>query len=105
LHMIDTDTGSTNNMSSEELPFNSQMVKNTCESLTVLMEKVLLHMYSTVYREKRTKLVDTMPRSRVAFKFNVEEIYSADMKQREDEQTVLQKAPPPGGGGAKSARR
>jgi hypothetical protein len=110
LHMIDADSIVKSGASSaEELPFNSQLVKNTCEGLIVLMDKVLLHMYSTVYNETRgARLVDTLPRSRVCFKFNVQEIYSTDMKTREDEKTVLQKAPPPQaaggrGGGASSS--
>jgi hypothetical protein len=103
LHMVDTDTGSSNKMSSEELPFNSQMVKNTCEGLCSLMDKVLTHLYSTVYREKGAALADTLPRNRVAFAFNVEEIYSADMKQREDEVATLQKPPPGGRTGASAS--
>jgi len=103
LHMIDAEQGGKSGAASaDELPFNSQLVKNTCEGLIVLMEKVLLHMYSTVYHEARgARLVDTLPRSRVSFKFNVQEIYSADMKTREDEKTVLQKAPPPQAGGGR----
>jgi hypothetical protein len=104
LHMIDADQGGKPGAASaDELPFNSQLVKNTCEGLIVLMDKVLLHMYSTVYSEKREALVDTLPRSRVSFKFNVQEIYSADMKTREDEKTVLQKGAPPSSRGAASS--
>jgi hypothetical protein len=94
LNLIDSDTGSSRNMSNEDLPFSSEMVKNTCESLTSIMSKVLLHLYSTVYHGDHSKLKGSIDASRVRFMFITEELYSESMRNREDEQTLLQKAAP-----------
>lgn len=100
LHLLDTESGSSKNMTAEDLPFSSEMVKNTCESLLTLMRKVLLHTYSVVYYEEYACNVGPVPGSSVEFTFATEELYSSNMKLREDERTVLQKAPPVGGSNA-----
>lgn len=96
LHLMDTDTGSSRNISNEDLPFSSEMVKNTCESLTTLMYKVLLHMYSTVYHADDAKLKGAVAATKVRFRFSTEELYSENMRNREDDKTRLQKACPTG---------
>ena len=93
LHILDSDSGSSRTMTAEDLPFSSEMVKNTCESLLTLMRKVLLHTYSAVYYEERAAKIGTVSMSEVEFVFAAEELYSKAMKQREDEKTVLQKGP------------
>lgn len=94
LHLMDTDTGSSRNISNEDLPFSSEMVKNTCESLTTLMYKVLLHMYSTVYHKDDAKRRGAVAASKVQFRFATEELYSENMRKREDDKTRLQKTGP-----------
>jgi hypothetical protein len=91
LHLIDSNTGTSRNISNDDLPFSSEMVKNTCESLTSIMSKVLLHMYSTVYHGEYSKRIGLVSGNRVRFRFNTEELYSENMKNREDEKTMLQK--------------
>lgn len=93
LHMIDSESGTSRNMTSEDLPFSSEMVKNTCESLLTLMRKVLLHTYSAVYYEEHAAKIGPVTTSRVDFTFAAEELYSKDMKQREDQKIVMQKGP------------
>ena len=93
LHLIDSDTGSTSrNMSADDLPFSSELVKNTCESLTKLMQKVLVHMYSSVYHGDEAKRLGAVAACRVRFLFATEELYSESMKYREDEKVRLQKS-------------
>jgi hypothetical protein len=75
-----------------DLPFTSQMVKNTCDNLIGLMSKVLLHMYSVIYHEKSAKVYGPRPVSTVRFQFAADELYSEQMKQREDDQVKLQKS-------------
>ncbi|KAJ1470491.1 hypothetical protein T484DRAFT_1753843 [Baffinella frigidus] len=99
LHLIDSDTGTSKNISNDNLPFSSEMVKNTCESLTSLMSKVLLHMYSTVYHKDHTQCKGPVPANRVRFRFSTEELYSENIKNREDDKTRLQKAGSPAGSG------
>jgi hypothetical protein len=94
LHLIDSDTGTSHNISNEDLPFSSEMVKNTCESLTAMMSKVLLHMYSTVYHGDHSKDKGVISANRVRFRFTTEELYSENMRKREDEKTMLQKTTP-----------
>ena len=94
LHVIDTESGGARNMSSDDLPFCSELVKNTCESLTRLMGKVLLHMYSTVYHEGLSRERGPVSTRKVRFLFTEEELYSVNMKEREDEKTLLEKPPP-----------
>ena len=94
LHLIDSDTGTSRNMSNDDLPFSSEMVKNTCESLTTLMQKVLLHMYSTVYHEDDAKRTGAVSASKVRFMFATEELYSESMRIREDDKVRLQKTTP-----------
>lgn len=91
IHLLDSDSGSSRNMTAEDLPFNSEMVKNTCESLLTLMRKVLLHTYSVVYYADHAVNIGPVSRSNVEFIFNAEELYSKSMRLREDEKTVLQK--------------
>ena len=93
LHLLDTDTGTSRNMTSEDLPFSSEMVKNTCESLLTLMRKVLLHTYSAVYHEEHAMKLGPVSSGQVQFIFVAEELYSKAMKIREDEKTILQKGP------------
>jgi hypothetical protein len=92
LHLIDSDTGTSRSIGNDDLPFSSEMVKNTCESLTKLMGKVLLHMYSTVYHEEKSRIMGPVPTSSVRFMFETEELYSESMRLREDERVRLQKA-------------
>ena len=92
LHLIDSDTGTSRSMSTADLPFSSEMVKNTCESLTKLMQKVLLHMYSSVYHEDESKRQGTVSASKVRFLFATEELYSESMRLREDDKVRLQKS-------------
>jgi hypothetical protein len=94
LHVIDSDSGGAKNLSSDDLPFCSELVKNTCESLTRLMGKVLLHMYSTVYHEDLSRDRGPVSSRKVRFVFTEEELYSENIKEREDEKTILQKPPP-----------
>ena len=94
LHVIDSNAGGARNMSSDDLPFCSELVRNTCESLTRLMGKVLLHMYSIVYHEALSRDRGPVSSRKVRFLFSEEELYSLRMKEREDEQTLLQKPPP-----------
>jgi hypothetical protein len=93
LHLIDSDSGSSRCMTVEDLPFSSEMVKNTCESLLTLMRKVLLHTYSAVYYEEHAAKIGPVATNTVQFVFAAEELYSEAMKLREDEKTVLQKGP------------
>jgi hypothetical protein len=90
--LIDCDSGTSKMMSGEDLPFMSEMVKNTCGSLTTLMAKVLLHLYSTIYHNESSRALGPRPPSTVRFMFNAEELYSESMKQREDEMVHLQKS-------------
>ncbi|KAJ1465608.1 hypothetical protein T484DRAFT_1757291 [Baffinella frigidus] len=99
LHLIDSDTGTSRNISNDDLPFSSEMVKNTCENLTGVMSKVLLHLYSTVYHGDSAKLKKSTTTSNVRFKFTTEELYSENMKNREDDRTKLQKADHSSSGG------
>jgi len=82
-------------MASDDLPFMSEMVKNTCGSLTTIFDKVLTHMYSTVYHNEASK--KTGPINTVRFVFAIDELYSESIKEREDEKVKLQKAAPIGG--------
>jgi hypothetical protein len=91
INLIDSDSGTAKNMSGDDLPYMSEMVKNTCGVLTTLMTKVLLHMYSTVYHNEKSREQGPRPPSCVRFMFTAEDLYSADMKKREDEQVKLQK--------------
>ena len=95
LHVIESESGGGKNMSSDDLPFCSELVKNTCESLTRLMGKVLLHMYSTVYHESLSRERGPVSNRMVRFVFTEEELYSVNIKDREDEKTLLQKPAPP----------
>jgi hypothetical protein len=92
LHLIDSETGTSRNISNESLPFSSEMVLNTCQSLTTLMTKVLLHMYSAVYDTASTQEKGHTGLSGVRFEFSTEELYSENMKSREDDKVRLQKA-------------
>jgi hypothetical protein len=103
IHLIDSESGSSNNMSNDDLPFMSEMVKNTCESLTTLMGKVLLHLYSTVYHKKSSKRQGPEPASTVRFMFDPEELYSENIKDREDEKVKLQKTVVNNGGSGSRA--
>jgi hypothetical protein len=94
LHLIDSETGSSHNISSDNLPFSSEMVKNTCESLTAVMSKVLTHLYTTIYHSDSVKLHLSEGISRVRFRFITEELYSENMRKREDDRILLQKASP-----------
>ena len=90
--MIDSDSGSSKMMTGDDLPFMSEMVKNTCGSLTTLMTKVLLHLYSTVYHNESSRISGPQPPTTVRFMFTAEELYSQSMKQREDDMVKLQKS-------------
>ena len=94
LHVVDTDSGSSKPISKEELPFCSELVKNTCQRLTAMMSKVLLHMYSTVYHEKLSRTRGPVSVRKVRFLFEEETLYSVSMQDREDAQTRLEKPPP-----------
>jgi hypothetical protein len=91
INLIDADSGTSKMMSSDDLPFMSEMVKNTCGSLTTLMEKVLSHMYSTIYHNEESRKTGPRPKSTVRFLFTSEELYSETIKEREDEKVKLQK--------------
>jgi hypothetical protein len=153
LHLIESTSTTARGMSSDELPFSSRLVRSTCDNLTSLMNKVLLHMYSCVYQrdahrahpiesEKqkanasgsdagidsqkpgkdgsgeasqsssqeqdsaRTKSSENtdpstspskpyilMDSRSIRFSFSTDDLYSDDMKKREDEKVELQKAP------------
>ena len=95
---IDVDSGTSNSLSNDALPFISEMVKNTCVNLTSLMEKVLLHTYCTVYHKTASKKVGPRLASTVRFVFEIEELYSQNMKEREDEKVALQKKDTANGG-------
>lgn len=81
-------------MNTDTLPFNSEMVKNTCAELVQLMEKVLQHMYCAIYHLEASEK-NGVNRGYVRFNFNMAELYSEAMKEREDEVTELEKKPPP----------
>ena len=92
INLIDSDSGTSKMMSGDDLPYMSEMVKNTCGVLTTLMTKVLLHMYSTVYHNEKSREQGPRPPSCVRFMFNSEELYSESMRTREDQQVKLQKS-------------
>jgi hypothetical protein len=94
LHLIDADTGTSKNISSDTLPLSSEMLKNTCESLTTLMTKVLFHLYSTVYHKESLHTKGRTQMNNVRFEFVTEELYSENMKNREDEKVRIQKTTP-----------
>ena len=90
--LVDSDSGMSKNTNSDGLPFMSEMMKNTCGALTTLMNKVLLHMYSTVYYNEISLKMGPRPASTVRFNFNTDELYSDNMKRREDEMVQLRKS-------------
>jgi hypothetical protein len=102
--LVDSDSGMSKSTNSDSLPFMSEMMKNTCGALTTLMEKVLLHMYSTVYHNESSLKMGPRPNSTVRFSFQTDELYSESMKDREDAQVLLQKSSPAGKNGSGSGR-
>ena len=104
MSLVVEDTGSSKQVSSDGLPYMSEMVKNTCGSLTTLMDKVLIHMYSIVYHNDTATNNGPLSASRVRFKFATDELYSDDMKNREDEMVNLQKASTNSGSNAKTSK-
>jgi hypothetical protein len=104
MNLVLQDVQTSAQVSSDDLPYMSEMVKNTCGSLTTLMEKVLLHMYSIVYHNDAAIKNGPLAASRVRFKFATDELYSEDMKYREDEMVKLQKASTDSGGKAKTGK-
>jgi len=158
LHLIESTSSNARGMSSDELPFSSRLVRSTCDNLTALMNKVLLHMYSSVYQKdaqrakpntsergrgdpsgsdagissqkpKKDGSAETSQESskrqvpprtesshdaesshslskdfvlmdsrQIRFSFSTDDLYSEDMKKREDEKVELQKAPKATGG-------
>ena len=104
MNLVLQDVQTSAQVSSDDLPYMSEMVKNTCGSLTTLMGKVLLHMYSIVYHNDAAIKNGPFAASRVRFKFATDELYSEDMKYREDEMVKLQKASTDSGGKAKTGK-
>ena len=96
--LIETQSGTSKVLSNDDLPFMSEMVKNTCGSLTTLMSKVLLHLYSIVYHNESSLKMGPRPPSTVRFQFAADELYSDTMKAREDEKVRLQKTASNSGG-------
>jgi hypothetical protein len=90
--LADSDSGISKTTNSDGLPFMSEMMKNTCGALTTLMNKVLLHMYSTVYYNEISLKMGPRPASTVRFNFQTDELYSESMRDREDEQIRLHKS-------------
>ena len=74
-----------------DLPFTSEMVSNTCSSLVVLMEKTLVHMYTTIYHGELATNRGPVSQRKVRFVFEPEELYSVRMRAREDDRIRLGK--------------
>lgn len=83
--LMSADHGKVSNIASEELPLISELMATTCRNLSALHYKCLLAMYTAVFKPKETVLDQS-----VRFKFDVQNLYSEEIQEREEKLLKIQ---------------
>jgi len=85
MQLLGADHGKISQIDSNTLPLISELMATSCRDLSSLHYKCLLAMYTAIYQPKSL----VYDRS-IRFKFDVQNLYSDEMKEREDELIKLQ---------------
>lgn len=85
VQLMGTDHGKISGMDSDKLPLISELMATSCRDLSALHYKSLLAMYTAVYQPKSSVYDQS-----IRFKFDVRNLYSEEIKERENELLELQ---------------